>query len=192
MKDNLILYKKNGDIKEGIKGSVQNTNIYIIKPDFIIETEDILKRVMSNGGEELFLVKEPNFYEKHGGIPHNYQLKTKRINSMDDNKIDDEHKSISQTFNIGTINSHNTQIGNNNTMSVFTTEIDNKIIELIEEIKKQNFSREEEKEYLEIVEEVKQQLKKQEPKKRIIKSLLSSLPTLGSIGSIGSMIIGLL
>lgn len=193
MNDVLILLKNGKEEGSPLKGSVQEKEIYVVFPKSTIDRGDVLKRNILNG-EELFLVEESHYQQGLHGIPAHYKLKTKKINSMDEvgRKDKSPEGAIHQTINIGTLNAQNSQVGNGNVMTIYSQEIDKKILELIEEIKKQNFSQEEEKEYLEIVEAVKEQLQKEAPKKSIVKSLLGALPTLGNIATIASFIVSLM
>ncbi|MFW2608605.1 hypothetical protein, partial [Aliarcobacter butzleri] len=72
LKDKLKVIKKNGEIIEQIQGSVQKNKIYIMRGDILIEKDDIIERVMSNGGIENFQVINPNFNEAQNGISSHY------------------------------------------------------------------------------------------------------------------------
>lgn len=189
-KDTVLLIKDGKEI-QSLKASVEKEKIYIVFPKQTIEEGDILKRKILDS-EEFFLVKSSHYQPGTRGILSHYILEVKKIKSLDEINSDKKEENATQTINIATINAQNLQVGNGNTINIYNTEIDNKLNELIEEIKKQNFSKDEEKEYLEIVEEIKEQLQKETPKKSIIKTLIGTLPTLGNIASIGSMIISLL
>ncbi|MCX6051153.1 MAG: hypothetical protein NTZ60_01455 [Campylobacterales bacterium] len=188
--DKLILVRDGKEV-ESLKGSVQKEKIYITLPQQVIEEGDVLKRKILNS-EEFFLVKSSYYQQGLRGIPSHYSLEVKKIKSLDEVNLEDKQRITTQIVNIHTLNAQNSQIGNGNTINIYNTKIDNQLNELIEEIKKQSFSKDEEKEYLEIVEEIKEQLQKEIPKKSIVKTLLGTLPALGNIASIGSMIVALL
>lgn len=186
--DILTLIKEDNTEVKYLKGSVQEDKIIVILSTTSIEEGDVLKRNIL-GSDELYLVLSSHYQKGMHSIPSHYTLKYKKIKTLEDRNLISRPIPHTQTINIGTINAENTQVGNSNVMTIHNNQFDSKIIELINEIKKQNFSKEDEQEYLEIVEEVKKQLQEQKPKKGIVKSLLGSLPALGNISSIISMII---
>ena len=60
--------KKNGDCFDAIKASVQSDKIFIDRSDIVIETGDLIRRKMSNGGEETYEVIDPVFTRNSMGF----------------------------------------------------------------------------------------------------------------------------
>lgn len=78
-KDSLTIHKSSGETIKNVKGSVQQNKIFIQRSDVLIESKDIIKRAMSNGGVEEFEVIEPGFHEGLGSIKAGYQMEVKKV-----------------------------------------------------------------------------------------------------------------
>jgi hypothetical protein len=102
MTDTISLIKKDGQKIEGIKASVQKDMIFISGNNFLIESDDLIQRIMSNGGEEIFEVIDPGFHEKFHGISAGYQMEVRKIGIPDI-----ENKVQSTTYNITGNNARN-------------------------------------------------------------------------------------
>ena len=133
LKDKLKVIKKNGEIIEQIQGSVQKNKIYIMRGDILIEKDDIIERVMSNGGIENFQVINPNFNEAQNGISAHYQLEVVNSNNIKELKSQNNHSNNIYN-NINVTNAGIISTGSNST-NVYN---ENNINKLIEEIKKLN------------------------------------------------------
>ena len=79
MTDTVSVLKQNGDLFEGIKASVQSSKIFIDGAKPLIEIGDLIRRKMSNGGEETFKVLDPGFHEEFHGIPAGYQMQVVKL-----------------------------------------------------------------------------------------------------------------
>lgn len=79
MTDTVSVLKQNGDSFEGIKASVQSDKIFIEGAQPYIEAGDLVRRKMSNGGEETFKVLDPGFHEEFHPIPAGYQMKVVKL-----------------------------------------------------------------------------------------------------------------
>lgn len=88
LKDKVSLIKHTGEVVDTIAASVQKNKIFISRSDILIESNDVIHRKMSNGGEEYYLVVNPNFHEKLGSIPAGYQMDvTKTDNPNNTEKV---------------------------------------------------------------------------------------------------------
>ena len=137
LKDKLKVIKKNGEIIEQIQGSVQKNKIYIMRGDILIEKDDIIERVMSNGGIENFQVINPNFNEAQNGISSHYQLEVVNSNNIKELKSQNNHSNNiynNINNNINVTNAGIISTGSNST-NIYN---ENNINKLIEEIKKLN------------------------------------------------------
>ncbi|EJG2388460.1 nucleotide-binding protein [Kluyvera ascorbata] len=81
MRDTLSLIKKDGIRIDGIKGNVQKNKIIVHRSDISIEEGDVLVRSLPSGGIEEYVVIEPNFRQRLGGIPAGYQADVKRMST---------------------------------------------------------------------------------------------------------------
>ena len=77
--DTVNVLKENGEIFNGIKASVQKSKIFIFRSDILIESGDLIQRIMSNGAEETYSVIDPGFNEKFNSIPAGYQMDVKKL-----------------------------------------------------------------------------------------------------------------
>ena len=187
--DTVILLKKNGESHEGIKASVQKNKIFIQRSDILIETGDLIQRVMSNGAEETYEVIDPGFHEKFHGIPAGYQMDVRKLG------LPEAEKAVqSITYNISGSNARINQNSVDNSVNIVQSNQDllEHIQALRDEIKRLEFDAIEEKEAIEIIDAVENQANSSNPSKAVVKTLLSSLPHAGSIASIGSLIVSFL
>ena len=83
MNDNVELLKVDGNKFPGLKASVQTNKIFMNAGKLVIESGDLIIRSTSTGARETFRVIDPGFYEAHGGIPANYQMKVQRLSAAD-------------------------------------------------------------------------------------------------------------
>lgn len=181
MRDTLTLIKQDGSRQEGIKGNVQKNRIYIHNGDISIEEGDEIVRTMPGGKDEEYIVVEPGFHHRLGGIPAGYQMDVKRKSSFANSTEKNQPQSVTNTYNLFGNNSRvNHQSTDNSYNYTGSTENLKEILEIIDAAREQIKSSEIDKsdfqtanQSLEIIES---QLKTSEPSKPIIKTLLSALP----------------
>ncbi|ABM25315.1 hypothetical protein Sputw3181_2491 [Shewanella sp. W3-18-1] len=186
MDDNVRLIKKNGAVIENIKASVQEDIIYIDNPNFAIEVNDIIERVLPIGATEQYKVVNPIYHAKSGSFNASYEVKCQKLGIQND-KLD-----ISNiTYNF---HGHNSRVNNNSldlstNMVSINDEIAKQIEILRDEIKKNIIDINEKSDALEIVTALENHFKQEKPSRAVVNSLVRSLPTLASISSIGSFLI---
>ena len=74
-KDKIQVLKSDGTKSPEMNASVQSKGIYLMRSDVLVEPNDLIQRVMSNGGTETFQVIDPGFHEGAGGvIPAHYPV----------------------------------------------------------------------------------------------------------------------
>ncbi|WP_057831227.1 hypothetical protein [Colwellia sp. TT2012] len=185
--DVVNLRKCNGEIVKDIKASVQANMIFIEGSHILIETGDLIQRVMSNSGVETYEVIDPGFKEAFGSdIPAHYQIKHRNLG------LPEAEKAIRQiTYNF---NGHNARVNNNSVdNSVNTANINSDIVEHIEllrsEITRLVKTPQEKQDALEVVGALEGQFQAEKPSKVVVKTLLSALPHAGSIASISSFLL---
>lgn len=190
MKDKIQVLKSDGTKSQEMNASVQDKGIYLMRSDVLVEPSDLIQRVMSNGGTEIFQVIDPGFYEGSGGtIPAHYQMKVKKLG------LPEAEKAIqSITYNIS---GSNARVNNNSTdNSSNVVNIGNDLFESIDalkvEIGRLELSAKDKEEAMEVVEAIESQCKNKKPSKVVVNALINSLPTAAEVASIGSLIVSLL
>jgi hypothetical protein len=98
MKDKVTLEKKNGEIFNDIKASVQPKLIFIGDSSLHIEEGDRITRLLSNGHSEGYIVTSSDFYEKHFSIPAHYQLKVRKETLIEQERIQQIINNFNNTF----------------------------------------------------------------------------------------------
>ena len=170
--------------------SVQDKIILLMRSDVLIESNDLIKRTMSNGGMETFQVIDPGFHEGAGGaIPAHYKMKVKKLG------LPEAEKAIqSIVYNISgsnaRVNNHSTD--NSNNLVSINSSLSESIEALKAEINRLELSAQEKVEAIEIVNEIEVQCKSDKPSRVVVNALICSLPTAASIATIGSLIVSLL
>lgn len=188
LNDNVSLLKKDGERVEGLKASVQSKKIFINRSDVLIETGDLIQRRMSNGGEEIYEVIDPGFYESVDGIDAHYQISHKKLGLP-------EAKQAVQSI-IYNISGPNARVNNNSVDS--STNISNIKPDVAEHISmlRQEIARlvsaQEQQPALEIVDAIEGEFKSISPRKAVVSTLIGALPSAGSIASIGSFLLSCL
>ncbi|MGI5924527.1 MAG: hypothetical protein ACOX9E_11350 [Lentisphaeria bacterium] len=184
--DNIIIMKKNGEVIENVKASVQNTRIHIHRADIIIEAGDTISRLMSNGAKEKYVVINPCFHEKFYEIEAHYVLKVRKL-GIDAAK--ESHKNI--TYNISGEHARINQntIDNSSNVFLYSKDVSDRIQELRKEIKGLSSNIEKLEDALEHVNEIEAQFRSGSPKQSVVKTLLAALPPVGNIASIGSFLL---
>ncbi len=186
MTDNIKVIKSDGQEVEDLKASVQSKGIYLMQSDVLIEPNDLIQRIMSNGGTETFKVIDPGFHEGLHSIPAHYQMKVQKLG------MPEAEKAIqSITYNISGPNARvNNHSADNSTNIVnLNQDVADHLILLRQEIEKFVNSIEEKKDALEVVDAIQGQFESESPSKAVIKTLVSALPHAGSIASIGSFLL---
>lgn len=189
LNDKLILLKKNGNEIEGIKGLVNKNKIIIYRSDILIETGDLLKRIMTNKGEETYEVIDPCYMEGDGSIESFYNSDVRKLGLPEANQAIQNITTINQygdnsRVNQDSIDNSVNTINNNNEIMKYITELRNEIQNIVTDLEDKN-------EYLELVDTVQEQIESGSPKKSVIKSLLKSLPMVASITTIAQFILSM-
>jgi len=186
MNDTVSLLKVDGIKIDIIKASVQHNKIYIDRSDILIETDDLIQRKMSNGGEETYKVIDPGFNEKFGHIPAGYQLDVVKLG------VPEAKSAVKNiTYNITGHNTHINQNSIDNSTNILTenNELKDHILALRQEVLALNLSDKENKESNEIIDAIESQFANETPNKTVVNTLLKALPKAASIASIGSFIL---
>ena len=189
MRDTIKVLKSDGQEIEGLKASVQSKGIYLMRSDVLVEPNDLIQRIMSNGGIETFKVIDPGFHEGLHGIPSHYQMRVQKLG------LPDAEKAIqSITYNISGPNArvNNNSVDNSTNISNANSDISEHITMLRQEIQRLINDHEEQKEALELVDAIEGQFKSDSPSKAVVKTLITALPHVGSISSIGSFLLSAL
>lgn len=189
MRDTIKVLKSDGQEIEGLKASVQSKGIYLMRSDVLVEPNDLIQRVMSNGGIETFKVIDPGFYEGLHGIPSHYQMKVQKLG------LPEAEKAIqSITYNINGPNArvNNNSVDNSTNIANINSDISEHILMLRHEIQRLIGVQEEQKEALELVDAIEGQFESGSPSKAVLKTLISALPHAETIASIGSFLLSAL
>lgn len=189
MRDTIKVLKSDGQEIEGLKASVQSKGIYLMRSDVLVEPNDLIQRIMSNGGIETFKVIDPGFHEGLHGIPSHYQMRVQKLG------LPEAEKAIqSITYNISGPNArvNNNSVDNSTNISNINSDISEHISMLRQEIQRLINVHEEQKEALELVDAIEGQFKSDSPSKAVLKTLITALPHVGSISSIGSFLLSAL
>gem|GEM_PF-5674032 len=123
MNDTVTLKKRNGEIIENIKASVQRDKIFIDDGKLLIEEGDKIVRVLPNGLTESYLILHTGFYDEFQGLPAHYQMKVRKESAIE------PHSSMS--FNIGTV--YGSNIGTQGNSSIKNTFNFDTVDQMIEE-----------------------------------------------------------
>lgn len=188
MTDTVSVLKQNGDSFDGIKASVQSNKIFIEGTQPLIETGDLVRRKMSNGGEETFRVIDPGFHEKFHGIPAGYQMKVVKLGVPEAARL---VQNI--TYNVS---GHNARINQNsvdNSHNVVSVNPD--AIELLSalrgEISRMGLPPDQEREASELLDSAEAQIQSGKPSKPVLSALLKALPHAANVAAIASSILSL-
>jgi hypothetical protein len=187
MTDTIDVLKKSGVVVPDIKASVQSTGIFIVgvPAGLLVEPNDLVRRRMSNGAEETFLVVDPGFHEKFGGIPASYQMKVRKLGLPEAQRAI-QHLTVNMSGHAARFN-HQSVDHSTNVVTINTT-LGNHLQDLRTEIQQAPLTEGEKVAALEIVEAIEDQVASGAPKKSIVTALLASLPAIDSITSIGKNI----
>lgn len=188
MTDIVTVLKQNGDLFDGIKASVQSNKIFIEGRQPFIEIGDLVRRKMSNGGEETFRVLDPGFHEEFHSIPAGYQMKVAKLG------VPEASRQIQNiTYNVS---GHNARINQNsvdNSHNVVSVNPD--AIELLSalrgEISKMNLPPDQEREATELLDSAEAQIHGGNPSKPVLSALLKALPHAANVAAIASSILSL-
>ena len=86
MTDKIKVIKANGQEFDGLKDGIQNESIYLMRSDILVEPNDLIQRVMSDGSTETYRVIDPGFHEKLRGIPAHYRMSVRKLGIPEANK----------------------------------------------------------------------------------------------------------
>ena len=188
MKDKVKIIKANGNEFGPVKANVQSNGIYLMSSEFLIEPNDSILRMMSNGGTETFKVIDPGFRESSGPIPAHYQMKVEKNNLPSTNK--------SHLHQINTFYGANSRVNNNSIDNSLNVSSNEQLLEQVrllkEEVENKLLSPQEKQDAIEIIDAIQTQVQSKKPSKMVVKSLVSSLPHVGNIASIGTLLVSIL
>lgn len=184
--DTVCLIKKNGEQVEFIRASVQKNKIFINRSDIFIEVGDLIKREMSNGGEENYEVMDPGFHEKFHGIPAGYQMEVRKLGAPEAQKL---VQSITYNFN-----GHNARVNNHSVDNSTNTVNKNPdaiefILALRSEIENASISAQEKTNAEALLNAVESQVQSGNPSKVVIGALLTALPQVANVATIASTLL---
>lgn len=189
-RDTIKVIKPNGQELSDLKASVQSKGIFLMRSDVLIEPNDLIQRIMSNGGVETFKVIDPGFHEGTGyGIPSHYQMKVQKLG------LPEAEKAIhSITYNISGPNArvNNNSTDNSTNVLNINSDVAEHISMLRSEIEKLVTDNVLKNEALEIVNAIEGQFESPSPSKAVLKTLVSALPHISSIASIGAFLLSVL
>lgn len=185
MRDNISVRKKNGDVIEGLKASVQSTEISLFRPDVLIESGDLIERRASNGAVETFEVIDPGFHEAFHSIGAHYHMSVRKLGLPEAKRLVE-----SITYNI---TGHNARVNNHSVdQSTNTVNIGAELQEYIDGLREvvNSFADAQQKQNaVEIIDAVEMQLSSAKPSKTVISALLEALPHVGSIAALATAIV---
>lgn len=189
MTDAVNLLKKDGEVISNISSSVQKNKIFIQRSDILIETGDLIQRLMSNGAEETYKVIDPGFHEKFHSIPAGYQIDVIKL-GLPEAKAAVQHI----TYNVSGVNNRFNQNSIDNSVNIVNSnpEIKEHISALRDEIDRLSLSKKEQQASYEVIDVVEAQFEGGKPSKAVVQMLLNGLPNAGSIATISSFLLSLL
>jgi hypothetical protein len=117
LKDIVTIEKQNGQIFTDIKANVQKDKILIADISLEIEEGDIIKRALSNGYVEEYIVVETFCFERKYGISAHYELEVRKLTSMNPTSSNGATNYYNIDRSVNTING-----GNNNRLNKHTTD----------------------------------------------------------------------
>jgi hypothetical protein len=185
MTDEISVLKQDGSRIDNIKASVQTNKVFIDRSDVLIESGDLVQRIMSNGGEETFTVIDPGFHEKFHGIGAHYQMVVKKLG------IPEAKKAIQTiTYNITGANARINQNSTDNSINISTAspEVMEHLNAIRAEINRLVSDEVEKTSANEMVTAIEEQVNSGSPSKAVVSTLLKGLPAVGNISSLGSFI----
>ena len=189
MTDTVFVIKNNGNTFEGVKASVQSTEIYIMSREPLIEPGDVIQRKMSNGGEETYEVIDPGFFEEFEGFPAHYQMKVRKLGVP-------ETKSRVQkiTYNVSGSNARINQNSVDSSVNISHShpDVDEKLTELRKEIHRLIENESQRSDALSLVDAIEGQFAFGSPNRSAMDALINALPRVGNIASIGSFLLSCL
>lgn len=185
MTDKIFIIKKDGTKSKELKASVQSNKIHLDDTSILIEPDDIVERIMSNGGIEQYQVIDPCFFEAFHGIGAHYQMKVRKMGLP-------QKQYTSQTvYNIG----DNAKIYNQSVdMSINIHNQNAEIVKILDELKSEieKISNElERQEALEIYDEIREQCVSEKPKRTVLNVLINSLPPIDNVVSIANSLMSI-
>lgn len=185
MTDKIFIIKKDGTKSKELKASVQSNKIHLDDASILIEPDDIVERIMSNGGIEQYRVIDPCFYEAFHGIGAHYQMKVQKMG------LPQKQYNPQTVYNIG----DNAKIYNHSVdMSINIHNHNAEIVKILDELKSEieKISNEAQKqEALEIFQEIHEQCISDKPKRTVLNALVNSLPPIDNIASIANSLMSI-
>ncbi|MFC1502810.1 hypothetical protein ACFL53_00440 [Pseudomonadota bacterium] len=189
MTDKVKVIKSGGLEFSDLKASVSSDSITIMQSNVLIEPDDLVQRIMSNGGEETFKVIDPGFHEKFHSIPAHYQMKVKKLGIPEAKQA---VSNITYNFNGDNARVNNNSVDNSTNVVNHNSEVAEHIDLLRSEISRLINNAEEKQDALDVVDAIEDQFKSEKPSKMVVNTLLSALPHAGSIASVGGFLLSAL
>lgn len=179
--------KPDGALHQNIKATISSGLIIFDAKGILLETGDLIHRVMSNGGEETYEVIDPRFHEQLHGMPAHYQASVLKLGIPEA-----RHKKEAMTINVtaGNYSRVNFQSvdQSTNVVSSQATEHLNALEAAIEGLALAN---DKHREAIELLESIRSQFDSGKPNRTILKALLGALPAVGNISSIAALLLSI-
>lgn len=82
-KSKLVIVDADGQERCRTEGIVSGDTILVSDPNAVIEPNDEIRRALPGNREEVFVARDPVFFDAMRGIPAHYQIKTSRKGTME-------------------------------------------------------------------------------------------------------------
>jgi len=187
--DTVTLMKQDGAEIPDIKAIVQPKEIITPRGDLLIEPGDLVRRKMSNGGEETYKVIDPRFFEKTIRFSAFYQMTVHKL-GIPEAKAAIKEITINVTGDYARVNQNSVDQSTN------VVQVGPDVSDIIERVRheiRQAIEEEfERRDAFEVVDAIEQEFKSGSPKRSVVKALIQRLPTVGSIASIAASLLSVL
>ncbi len=141
---------------------------------------------MSNGGEEMYEVVDPEFYEKSHRNKAGYQMEVRKLGVP---KAKSAKPSI--TYNVTGNNARINQNSLDQSVNLvrLSSDVTKNIKDLRQEINQHIKDKSQQSEAHEVENAIENQFKSGSPKLAVVRTLVQGLPTVGNIASVGSFLL---
>lgn len=185
----IIIRKTNGKVIEGIKATVSKSKITFDHQNILLEVDDLIEVVLSNGATDTYAVLDPNFHEAFSAIPAHYQADVRKLGVR-------EAQSRIQTFTINMTGPNARLNSNSIDNSVNVAGDKNEIADLVaglrSEVEQLDLENSNLTDALDLIRGIETQALQDTPNKPVLKALLGALPQSANIASIASAILAAL
>lgn len=187
--DNVELIKADGRRQTGLLATVSRNRVFMAAEGVLVEPNDLIIRIMSNGLKETYRVIDPGFYEKMLGQGSHYQMRVDKLGIQEA-----QAAANSITYNIS---GSNARVNNNSVdQSTNVVQIDQRVSEHIEALRtainRSSLSPSEVAEANDVIDEIDGAFRSGKPKKTVVLALLKALPHVANVASIVSALSGLI